>query len=675
MTPIMLQPSAILNQEYTLSDLEFTLSHDLEEGKVEKGLIMLKHVPSKKYMLVSSEQLLILKRFRKPLRVARLVPTLIEDRKCPPLRELYELILQCLEKGILESEKIQPTSTRAEASEWNLKLHLKMGKRFAILSIIFGLTSLYFSDLRLPFTNSVTTWYPFALIIAGYLAICGAISLGYFLSACLLRGFNHEVYDVCFNWKNLFPHFYVDISDACMSGRHREASIALVQLAPIFLFSGIIAFVEPQIMFILVLGIFQATQPHRNSSGWLLLESLFRRKTIDTDKQSYFAEAMSWKERWAKRFKTTDKKFIFISSLYTVAWASAFGYFFLRLFNIPLTAYIKTYVERGYHWNFFVFILTILLLCGIYICIQWFKSITKTSVPLRKKKADLYIDSVDNPDLTLEEVVYFLKDCLLFQDLSEDELSEVAEHLELRYFEKKKFVLREGEVDTELHIIASGRVEMMMALKSGRPVRIAELGAGEIFAERAAILGTPSTRSIRTLTPTWCLVMKTDDFKQLILKRVSRQRLSHIAEKQYFLYRIDLCKEWTAKTMADFAYMANFSEYKAGEYILTKGISNKFFYIVYEGIIEFQKNGKAVKRLRSGDCFGEVGLLENSVRSNDVVSVTDTRCLVVSRADFLNMLGKDYHFGLQFERIASKRLKRPVFPLKQGINYSDAALR
>lgn len=673
----MQQEPAILNLRYILSDLEFSLSTDLEEGMVDKGLVMLKHIPSKEYMLVTSEQLIILKRFRKKLSVSRLIPTLIEDRKCPALQELYELILQAIKAGILESEKIRPTGNRAIAAEWNLKLSLKWGVRFAFFSIIFGLGSLWLTGLKLPIAENmdIDLLTVVTFIALGHLSICAAISLGYFLSACLLRNFHHEVYDVSINWKHLFPHFYVDISDACMSGRHRESSIAFVQLAPIFMFAGVIAHTQPAINFILLLGFFQATQPHRNSSAWLLLKSLFKRKILSTENNPLFPEPLTWMQFIVKKYKKLDKKFLFISSVYTLLWGGLLGYFFIKLFQFPATIHITSWISQGYHWYFIIFIALLGLLTVFYHYYNCIKGRTKPHPPVRKRKADLQIDSAHNPGLTQDRLVNFLRDCLLFQDLSDDELYEIADRLDLRLLKRKQFAFQQGDSASELHIVANGRVEMMTDLKSGRPVRIAELGAGEVFGEKSAIFGSAHTRSIRALKTTWCLVMKTEDFKELLINRIGFKRLRIIVEKHYFMHRIPLCKEWTKETMVRFAQIATFSRFKPGEQILTRGHTNKFFYVVHEGTLEVRIEGKALSRLQSGDFFGEISLLQNSMCVADVVTVTESRCLIVSRADFLAMIGNDYRFGLQFERIASKRLKRPIFPLKPGINYSESALR
>lgn len=671
----MHQEPAFLNRRYILSELEFSLSNDLEEAVVEKGLVMLKHIPSKKYMLVTSDQLLVLKRFRHKQSVSRLIPALIEDRKCPPLRELYELILQAMKTGVLESEKIRPTRHRAIAAEWELKLNLIWGKRFAIFSVVFGLLSLLFIGLKLPNTQTINIIFASIIIAIGHLAICAAISMGYFLSACLLRNFHHEVYDVGINWKHLFPHFYVDISDACMNGRKREASIAFVQLAPIFLFAGIVAHTLPEITFILLLGLFQATQPHRNSSAWLMLTSLFKRKIPTVEKRELFPEPLTWIQYLKLKYNSLDKKFFFISTCYTLLWIGFLIFFITTLFQLPADEYIKHWIAQGYHWALLIFITVFSLFMAFYFTYRSFKVRPIPVTPVRKKKANLQIQSANNPGLTPARLVSFLRDCLLFQDLNDEALYEIADRLNLRHLKRKQFAFQLGDPATELHIVANGRVEMMTKIKSGRLVRIAELGAGEIFGERSAIFGSTHTRSIRAIKPTWCLVLQTHDFKELIVERIGFKRLRTIVEKHYFMHRIPMCREWSQETIVQFAQVATFSRFQPGDQILTRGHANNFFYVVHEGTLEVRQEGKEIFRLQPGDFFGEISLLQNSMCTADVVAVTEARCLIVSRAEFLAMIGKDYRFGLQFEHIASKRLKNPIFPLKPAINYCESGLR
>lgn len=656
--------SVFLSQEYILSDLEIQLSRDLQINKLHEDRIILKHIPSKSYMIVTADQLALLRRFRLPTATNKMIPDLISDRKCPPLRELYELILQGLKAGILQSAQIEPNFPNAIASDWNLKLHFKLANAFALICILFGTLSLAFSEIALP-TNLIE-------MVVGYVTICLAISSGYFLSACLLRGFDHEVYDFGINWKHLFPHFFCDISDAQMSDRYSEATVALSQVAPLFLVVGIGAYWFPSTAVVLVLGLFQITQPYRNSSGWLFLESLFKKKSLSIHAPPIFNEARSYGEKLKSLLERADRRFIVASTSYTIIWIALFLLSLLSFANISIEVLLKNFLNEGYYRNFAIFIATVTFLFIAYSIFTIFRSKPEREAP-RKIIYDLPIKSRREPGLSQNNVTEFLKQCLLFEDLEDDVLREIADRMEIRFYRKKQYIYHEGEQGGDLHVIARGRVETLMSLKSGRHIKINELTTSEIFAEKSAIFETAHSRSIRALTQTDCLVLSGSDFKELVVEKLGFKKVRTIIEKHYFMHRIPLCKEWTRETIAQFSHLSTFARYQIGESILKKGLGNKFFFIVYDGILEARDGTKVLNQLTTGDFFGEISLLQNSVCVADVVAVTETRCLIVSRMDFLSMIGKDYRFGLQFERISSERLKHPIFPLK-GVNYSDAAI-
>ena len=49
----------------------------------------------------------------------------------------------------------------------------------------------------------------------------------------------------------------------------------------------------------------------------------------------------------------------------------------------------------------------------------------------------------------------------------------------------------------------------------------------------------------------------------------------------------------------------------------------------------------------------------------DVEAQEDTRSLVVNRLDFIRFMTRSHHVALQMERIGSRRLGRPIFPLER----------
>jgi CRP-like cAMP-binding protein len=70
--------------------------------------------------------------------------------------------------------------------------------------------------------------------------------------------------------------------------------------------------------------------------------------------------------------------------------------------------------------------------------------------------------------------------------------------------------------------------------------------------------------------------------------------------------------------------------------------------------------------VRGGDFFGEIGLLQNSYPTARVAANDGARSLCIRRKEFLRFVAHNYSVALELERVSSKRLGRPIFPLSRG---------
>jgi CRP-like cAMP-binding protein len=81
--------------------------------------------------------------------------------------------------------------------------------------------------------------------------------------------------------------------------------------------------------------------------------------------------------------------------------------------------------------------------------------------------------------------------------------------------------------------------------------------------------------------------------------------------------------------------------YKPGEPMVKQGDKGIGFYLLLSGAAEVRKDGKKVSMLAPGQFFGEMALVDDQVRSADVLASEATRCLVLSRWEFWGAVGGD----------------------------------
>ncbi len=112
------------------------------------------------------------------------------------------------------------------------------------------------------------------------------------------------------------------------------------------------------------------------------------------------------------------------------------------------------------------------------------------------------------------------------------------------------------------------------------------------------------------------------------------------------------------KLPAIFASPANMRTVLKGTPIFRKGDDSGEMYVVDSGEVDIVINGVIVETVRSEGFFGEISLIEDSVRSADAVARTDCKLLPVNRHHFLYMVDEIPQFALHVMKGMADRLRR-----------------
>jgi CRP-like cAMP-binding protein len=104
-------------------------------------------------------------------------------------------------------------------------------------------------------------------------------------------------------------------------------------------------------------------------------------------------------------------------------------------------------------------------------------------------------------------------------------------------------------------------------------------------------------------------------------------------------------------------------EYEDGECILEEGKRGRWIYFLYSGEVRIVKAGQTLARLkRSGDMFGEMGMIGGFDRSASAVAVGKTSCLATDASRIDDITGEDklafkYILYRIFAEVVTERLK------------------
>lgn len=119
------------------------------------------------------------------------------------------------------------------------------------------------------------------------------------------------------------------------------------------------------------------------------------------------------------------------------------------------------------------------------------------------------------------EIVKELRTFPFFQGFPEDLLLQISTFVETCTFSKDDYILREGDPNTSLYFIRSGRADVLLA---GEVVTFLQ-NAGEVIGEMSVVTGRPASTSIRASSDLQCLRIRTENFEHV-----------PAAEKERFLY-------------------------------------------------------------------------------------------------------------------------------------------
>ncbi|MBN1336375.1 MAG: cyclic nucleotide-binding domain-containing protein [Deltaproteobacteria bacterium] len=147
---------------------------------------------------------------------------------------------------------------------------------------------------------------------------------------------------------------------------------------------------------------------------------------------------------------------------------------------------------------------------------------------------------------TLEQVVSFLLDTPMFEDLSTSELSEVVGVLQVQCMRDGGVIFREGEPGDGWYLVWEGRIEVTRSSELGPTRSIEILGPHASFGETSVIDGQPRGVTARSVGETTLLRIPRREFERLL------EEDSLAAYKLALAMARVVCR-WHRQTMAELA--------------------------------------------------------------------------------------------------------------------------
>lgn len=635
-----------------------SLAGDLRVSASHPGRIIVRHAACDQALVLNPLQWAALRTFIGGRSVPATLKHLVYERSAIPVRELYELILQGLEVGVLTTPGY-PAPPPARPSVWSASVNTTTIRALAGGVGIVALVLLLANPIS---ASSNPLWWAL-----GWACWALAASAGAWLRASLVHASGGDVYRARIHWKSALPRFEADTRDALFYGPQALIDQALADLLPYAAFCAAASVFAPPLAFPLWCGLLAALAPLPGRPGLALLRARFHFPVTTASRGLLFTGGSGETPHRARALFTRENmRFALAWAGCTLPWTLAIAATLLVLAPHSWTARLFDGHGRP-DWATIAALATSLAaaaaLAGAWFVVHrlfYRKNINLRSAPGAAATAPAQAASTGQKLPLVGEIATFLADTHPFQNLPAANRQGTASTLRPVPFSAGDILIEKGETYRRLHIIYSGeaRIDAAQTHLPALP-----LSSGCLFGEACLLEGKSQPVAVRAHSSGIRLVLEYTDYLAHVAPHVPPHKLEDAARKVAFLRQAALARKWPAHHLDSFARRATLHEFAHGDTVLHEGHENVWFNLVIDGELHALRNGRRIGKLGPGDFFGEISLLQRGFANAAVIGHRPGRFLAIPRNDFLVFFAHDPDIALQIEDIANRRLGRPVFPV------------
>lgn len=126
--------------------------------------------------------------------------------------------------------------------------------------------------------------------------------------------------------------------------------------------------------------------------------------------------------------------------------------------------------------------------------------------------------------------------------------------------------------------------------------------------------------------------------------------------------QVPLFARMSARQRSRLAKLATIRTYQAGDVILREGDTSMSLYVILSGAARISRAAEAGRTLAlaemgPADVFGEMGLIDDVVRSATITASEPTECALLTRWDFRRELSADPDIALAMLPVLTQRIR------------------
>jgi len=632
----------------------------LTKGAVQKGRFTIKTLDLDGFLTVDDIQWDVLASFAQPKTVPEVLRSLIVDRRCPALRDFYELIIKAQRSGVLQ---LAPSPDRQLVPvAWGFSLSGGFAGWMGAFLLIGALLAVAILPPHRP-VGSVPE--VLLALLAGYLGLAAAISLGNVLGAAVLHAAGRDAFQPRLSWSWLLPHFTIDLRDAILIEARAQVGIHLVRLAPLELLVIGLCLTWPQAALLpsLILGV--AIRPCFGGAMSHTVNACFGKPVLDTSRHLLFEANRNWGGLWRAARLQFDRTVVTARLAWGILWIGGMISFGIRAASIA----VMDLVLDWHFWKVFGLVFGVVMAVPV-VAMLGFAVTEGVRRPYRRWKkrrrlAQQRKQAMHQP-VTTRTIASTLAISPVGQQLPIDRRQVMAEQLSVSTIRQGTLLADFNRPATEVHLLVSGAVDVFRRTQKGRLERVWQAVEGDIVGAEDLIDPRPLGWRLKARTPVVALRIPREAFESEIVGRLGPPVVQALIHRVPFLRQNHLCRNWHPQAISRFAGISRMVKFSSGSYVLIEDHYSQALFFVYEGQAQVVRQKRRVSRLGLGDFIGEIGLLQNSASTASVIAEGPLSCLAIDKMVFFRFLSQNYEVGLEVERMSSQRLGKPVFPLAHG---------
>lgn len=151
-------------------------------------------------------------------------------------------------------------------------------------------------------------------------------------------------------------------------------------------------------------------------------------------------------------------------------------------------------------------------------------------------------------------------------------------------------------------------------------------------------------------------------------------RNTEVSLKLEVLKGMQMFRYLSYKELVQIGGIAEMVEFKLDQTIFTAGEPGDAMFVVIAGMVRLQKDGKTVAELGRGQHFGEMSLVDRSVRSLTATAIAaeGTRLVAIQRKDFYELIKKEPASAVKmlwaFVQVLGQRLRKTTNDLSDALH-------